>query len=330
MSKIFITGGFGYIGSVLAREALKRGHEVCIYDSLIYEQNIERMGKEIGDVKYIIGDTRNLELVKECIEEFKPDYVFHLAELSSVYAANHNPKHTEDINYYATTELLTLCNDLGIKTIYNSTSSVYGTQKDMKLCTESDALHEPTDYYVKYKLEVEKYIQENNFKNIIVLRPATIFGLSPRFRIELLPNHFTYMAVSRKNIPVSGLNAYRAAMDIDELIEGYFKILEKGKWDSIIYNIGHLNMNKKEFAEGIQKVLPDTKISFAPDIGDLRNLQIDCTKFNTEFNFEPTLTYEVSIAKIANWLQEHKEEIEASNFSEMLNMPLSNWKQICS
>jgi nucleoside-diphosphate-sugar epimerase len=198
---------------------------------------------------------------------------------------------------------------------------------------ENDPLPEPTDYYCRFKMKMEEHVKEMLKKNpdfkIIVFRPATVFGLSPRFRIELLPNHFTYMGVSRKLIPVSGLNAYRAAIDINELIKGYLKVIEKGTWKHTVYNIGQLNLNKKEFAEGVKNVI-HCKIGTAPDIGDLRNLQIDCSLFDKEFDFHPTVTYEKSVKAVATWIKANLETIENTNFAEMLNMPLDKWRQICS
>jgi nucleoside-diphosphate-sugar epimerase len=337
--RFFIIGGMGYIGSVFAREALKKGHDVCLYDSLMYEQNRLRMMKEIKavdtkktELKFIVGDTRNTELLTTSIKEFKPSHVLHFGELSSVYACNHHPALTEDINYKASKKVLDICEKLNLKVLYNSSSSVYGVQKESRLVTEKDSLPTPTDYYCKYKLMMEEYIKEKVRKNpnfkIIVFRPATVFGLSPRFRIELMPNHFTYVAISKKIIRISGLNAYRAVIDIDELVEGYFKVINKDKWKSLIYNIGHYNMSKGQFAEGIKKVV-ECEVGELADIGDLRNLQIDCSKFDKEFDFHPNISYEKSIKKVSGWIQKNIRTLHKTNFVELLNMPLDTWHKLC-
>ncbi|MEK7607405.1 MAG: NAD(P)-dependent oxidoreductase [Patescibacteria group bacterium] len=336
--RFFITGGMGYIGTVFAREALKKGHDVCLYDSLIYEQNPTRILKEISkkdknsQLKFIIGDTRNKKLLISSLKDFKPTYVLHFGELSSVYACNHNPTLTENINYKTSKQVLDICENLSLKVLYNSTSSVYGTQEESKLMKEEDVLPEPTDYYCRYKLQMEDYIKNKIKKNknfeIIIFRPATVFGLSPRFRIELLPNHFTYMAVSKKNIPLSGLDSYRAAIGVDELVDGYFRVIEKGNWKYLLYNIGHHNINKRQFALGVKSVVP-CKISITPGIGDLRNLQIDCSRFNKEFDFKPSISYEESIGKVAKWIKANLNYIENNNFAELLNMPIDKWRQIC-
>lgn len=335
--KFFITGGFGYIGSYFAKEALKKGHIITVYDSLIYEQDYGKIKKEIlsaskkPEAKFIIADTRNLELLEKSLKDFKPDYVLHLGELSSVYACNHNPRYTEDINYNASKEVINICAKLKLPVIYNSTSSLYGNQKDLKLMKENDPLPAPTDNYCKYKLKMEEFIKDKVKKNsefkIIVFRPATVCGLAPRMRLELLPNHFTYCAVAKGLLRISELNAYRAVIDVKDLVDGYFKVIEKGRWKNLIYNIGHYNMSKKQFGTGIQKVVK-CKIGPIADIGDLRNLQIDCSRFNQEFNFYPKKKYETSIKEIAGWIEKNLVEIEKTNYAGIINMSLDGWLKI--
>ena len=127
--RFFITGGLGYIGSVFAQEALKKGHDVCLYDNLMYEQDPTRIMGEIeifknpnSELTLVIGDNRNLALLKSSILKFKPTYVMHWGELSSVYACNHNPKFTENINYIASQGVINICAELSIPVFYNSTS----------------------------------------------------------------------------------------------------------------------------------------------------------------------------------------------------------------
>ena len=336
--KFFITGGFGYIGTSFAKEAIKLGHEVLLYDSLIYEQDyIEIVNEIVGDhsstnLQYIIGDTRNFNLLEDTVKSFSPTYFMHWGDFSSVYSCNHNPRLTDNVCFDASKKIVDLCEKYQIPLFYNSSSSVYGVQTKSIKMTEEDVLPLPTDNYCKVKLKMEEYIKYkislNSTFKVIVFRPATVFGLSPRFRIELLPNHFSYMAVDQNVIMVADLNAYRSAIDVKDLVKGYFSVIKKGNWDKLIYNIGNHNFTKIEFALGIQKVT-GCKIQTIPDIGDLRNLQINCDRFNNEFNFLPENTYQESIEDVVNLIQKNKKQIDDSNFSTMLNMPLSNWIKIC-
>jgi nucleoside-diphosphate-sugar epimerase len=336
--KFLITGGLGYIGSAFAKKALSLGHEIVLYDSAIYEQDIEGILKRITGLKnlnekmtLVIGDTRNTKLLQDTIDKHSPTFVLHLAELSSVYACNHNPKYTKDINFLASKKALEIFEKNQLPVIYNSTSSLYGNQPKIKEMTENDPLPKPTDLYCEYKLKMEKAIQKMVEKNpnfkIIVFRPATVFGIAPRMRLELLPNHFTYLAVAQRRIRISELNAYRAAIDINDLIDAYFKTIEKKDWQSLIYNIGHLNMSKKEFALGIKKI-SNCILSTMTDIGDLRNLQIDSTKFSKEFGFKAKTPYSKTIKEVVFWVRKNLNTIEKNNFAGIINMSLAKWLEI--
>ncbi|GEM_PF-3480684 len=333
--KIFITGGFGYIGSAFAKEAVHKSYSVILYDSLIYEQDYKKIFKEIignkshgGSANFVIGDTRNTDLLEKSLRNFRPDYILHLAELSSVYACDHNPPFTEEINFLASKKVVDLAEKLAIPILYNSTSSLYGNQKIMKLMKENDILPEPTDNYCKFKLKMEQYIREKLEKNmdfrIIVFRPATVCGLSPRMRIELLPNHFTYCAVANGVIRISELNAFRAAIDMQDLIGGYFAVIKKGAWKNTVYNIGHHNLSKQEFAAGIQSVVKSRVVPI-PDVGDLRNLQIDCSLFEKEFNYKPKVSYKETVKQVAAWVKKNQKEIERTKFAGILNMSIERF-----
>lgn len=338
MKKIFITGGLGYLGTQLAKKAIKKGYTVCLYDSLIYEQDYKKILKEVLSEKtnkaiceLIIGDTRNLDLLEKSLKRFKPDFLFHFAELGSVYAANHNPEYTNDINFEASKKVLALAEKLKISTIYNSTSNLYGNQVEIKILDENAPIPAPTDNYCNYKLEMEKYIEERIRRNpkfkIIVLRPAIVCGPSPRMRLELLPNHFTYCAVAKGLLRISELNAFRPAIDIDDMVGAYFAIMNKKVWPKLIYNLGHHNLTKMQFCTAIQSVVK-CKIGPIGDLSNLRNLQIDSTSFFNDFDFKPKYTIRDTIRKTEKWLNINLVDIEKNNFAGIINMSLDQWLKI--
>lgn len=335
MKKIFITGGFGYIGSKLAMTALSRGYSVFIYDSLIYKQDHKKIIKEIESKKssgtkldWVIGDTRNTHLLKESLKKFKPDYLFHFAELVGIYACNSNPSHTEEINYKASSRVVDLASELKIQLIYNSTSSLYGNQKINSLLKENSRLPKSTDNYCKNKLKMEKYIEKKKKENpkfkVIVLRPATVWGLAPRMRLELLPNHFLYCAISKGIIKISEPKAYRAQIDIDDIVDSYFKIMEKKVWPKKIYNIGSYNLSKMEVAEVIKSNI-SCELEMIGDLGDIRNLQIDSNAFIHDFEWKPKNSFEDTAKNVEKWIRKNLKEIETTNFAGIINSPLDQW-----
>ncbi len=325
----------GYLGSQLALVLAGRGHKVFGIDNLMYEQDEkhfrQRFAARTSNINFSIVDTRSLHLIRDKVLEFEPDVLVHFGDLSSVYACNHNPLMTRAISFEATSKIIDFCVSENIRCIYNSTSSLYGTQKTNRLMSESDQLPQQRDLYCETKISVENLIKAKakkarNFK-YIVFRPATVFGLSPRFRIELLPNHFCYSAVSKQLIKVSDLNAYRAFISVNQLCDVYTYCIESSIFPNDVYNVGSYNLTKLEVALSIQK-LCDTKIVTTTDIGDLRNLQISTEKFEKEIFKLPKVNFQSEIEEVVKDLQSNFQIYESSNFASMLNMPLSDWRNL--
>lgn len=316
-------------------EALSKGFSVFLYDSLLYSQNHHKILSEIESKKedgatcqFVIGDTRNTELLEKSLKDFKPDFLFHFAELVGIQICDDNPDYTREINFEASKKVIELAEKLNIQTIYNSTSSVYGNQQEAVLLDEKAPLPEPTDNYCKYKLEMEKYINERrnadpSFK-IIMLRLATVCGLSPRMRLELLPNHFTYCAISKGVMKISEPKAFRAQIDIQDVVDSYFTIMEKSEWSQPLYNVGHHNLQKIQVAETIQSIFA-SKVEPVGHLGDIRNLQIDSSAFYKDFNWKPKHSFKDTIEKTGEWIKENLIEIENSNFVGIINSPLDRW-----
>jgi len=336
--KIFIIGGLGYIGSLLSYKLLKKGYSVIIYDSLFLGQDFKKLLQEIKKgqragnfLVFIKGDTRNRNLLEKSIKKYQPDFVFHFGEIVGVPACNQNPKLTKSVNFDGSKNVVDICAKLRIPLIYNSTSSLYGVQKHNRLMKETDKLPKPTDNYCQYKLKMENYIKNKlksnpNFK-VIIFRPATICGPSIRMRLDLLPNHFSYCAVSSGVIRISQPKGYRAFMSINDLIEAYFKVLKKGAWEKLIYNIGHYNLTKIDCARVIQKIIP-CQIILDPHVGDKRNLKIDYSAFKKEFNFNPKVKFVDIIKEVISWLKRNQINIEKNKFKGILNATLAEWQKM--
>jgi nucleoside-diphosphate-sugar epimerase len=333
--KLFVIGGLGYVGSKLAQDAVSRGYDVALYDSLVYEQDHARIIKDItgaagrSRVTFIMGDIRNKALLEGAIRNFGPDFVFHFGELVGPFACDHNLKFGEDVNYNGSKNVVDICADLAVPLVYNSSSSVYGNQQGAKFIREDHVLPEkPANNYCKFKLLMEEYIKGKlqgapRFKAII-FRPATVGGVAPRIRLEILPNHFTYGAVARGAIKISEPGSYRAVIDVRDLVSAYFKVIEAGGWRRLIYNIGGYSLTIIDYAKRVQNLAPCEIVS-AQESLDLRDLQIDCSAFENEFAYKPAVTYEDTVKAVAGWVKENKKAIEESNYAGVLNMSLDRW-----
>lgn len=335
MNRYFITGGFGYIGLSFAHKALERGETVHLFDNLCYEQDYRSYAEVLskyGDrFSFSIGDTRNLGYLSQSIKSFAPSHVMHWGDLSSIYACDHNPSYTETVCDLGTRNVVDQTCAAGAYLFYNSSSSVYGVQKIERLEPETGEIPEPTDQYCGNKLRNEEYIRikKGDFSTfkVVIFRPATVFGIAPRFRIELLPNHFFYMGYSNSKIKIADENSYRSSIDVSDLVDGYFAVIEKGDNHDLVYNIGNQNMKKIDYAKAVQRHT-DCEIISIKNAIDWRNLQIDSSKFSNEFSWQPKLTIDDSFAQIKDFFQASLNNVKQNNFNGLLNMPLSRWREI--
>lgn len=311
---------------------------VVLFDNLSHLQDRDTILEEVGGEKWKDkitfegGDTRNIDEIRESVERNKPDFFVHFGELVGVFACNADPKKTESINYEGSKNAVDVAYENKIPFLYNSSSSVYGSQKDNSELPEDSSIPEPTDLYCKYKMKMEEYIkarvdESNGIWRAIVFRPATVCGPSPRMRIDLLPNHFTYCAVSKGVIRIAQPKSGRAVIDIEDLISGYISVINKDEWDNLIYNIGHYSWPKDEYANVIIDVVGGEIIA-DENVGDTRNLGIDSSRFENEFGWEAKISFEDSVKSIENWIIGNLKEIEKNNFSGILNMPLEKWLEI--
>ncbi len=333
---VVITGGAGYLGSKLAGILLREGYNVLAIDNLTYEQSYEgfhNLYPEYGDqFSFHLLDIRNFSVIEEMLQNLEAiDSIIHFGDLSSVYACNHNSVLTNEISKRASTQLINFALKNRIPLIYNSTSSLYGASKDYKHWTESDSLPQFSDLYCDAKAFVEGEIfrlaDQYKDSSFIVLRPATVFGPSPRFRIELLPNHFTYSAISRGRIRVSDSNSNRAFVSIDVLCNIYFRIIKDKLYKNRVYNVGTYNLSKLEIASVIQRVVP-CKIVTSDEKGDPRDLRISCERFNSELFQLPNPNLATELENTAEFIKAHIPKIEDTGYRGLLNMPLSLWNSL--
>ena len=282
MKKIFITGGAGYVGSVLTPYLINKGHTITVFDLMLYGDTLKK-DKNLNIIK---GDIRNTELLKEAIKG--NEIVIHLACISNDPSFELNPTLGKEINLDAFTPLVEISKNLGVKKfIYASSSSVYGVKIE-KNVNENMSLEPLTDYS-KFKADCEKILFKYKSKDFITvtLRPATVCGYSPRQRLDLVVNILTNLAYHNREITIFGGDQLRPNIHIQDMVRAYelFINTKDEKINGKIFNIGFENLTVNQLASEVQKVIgSDVKIKKLPT-NDNRSYHISSKKIQDELGF---------------------------------------------
>lgn len=261
--KIFITGGAGYIGSTLTPILLREGYEVTVYDNFLFNQNSLLDCCSNPYFKIIRGDICNFDEVKKLLA--KHDIIIPLAAHVGAPACNINPSVTKLVNYDAHMNIVENTS-LEQKVIFPNTNSGYGRAGE-DLCTEESPL-EPISEYGKTKCQIEQAFLEKG--NAVTFRLATVFGMSPRMRLDLLVNYFVYKALTDKSLILFEEHFRRNYIHVKDVAYAFlFGILNFKKMLGEAYNLGlsSANLTKRQLAEKIKETIKDLYIHNA-DIGE--------------------------------------------------------------
>ena len=288
MSKILITGGAGYVGSVLTPYLLTRGHKVSVIDLMIYGKEVLKKDKNL---KIIKGDIRNKNLLEKILPGH--DVVIHLACISNDPSFELNPSLGKSINLDAFTPLVEIAKKNGVKRfIYASSSSVYGVKKE-KDVDETISLEPLTDYS-KFKIDCEiilkKYISEN-FTPIII-RPATVCGYAPRQRLDVVVNILTNLAYHKRAITIFGGKQLRPNIHIKDMARAYEILVNapKSKVSGEIFNVGYENCSVFELANMVKKTIGDDVSLKSSPTDDNRSYHISSKKIKKILGFDTVNT----------------------------------------
>ena len=288
--KILVTGGAGYKGVILVKKLLERGYTVTLLDNFMYGYNSVLHLVPEPNLKIIQLDIRNLD--GKLLAEF--DVIYHLAGISGMPACAANPHSAEVINVEATRKLVSLLHNNQLL-IYASTTSIYGAASIE--CDESVPVVPPS-LYARTKYEAESIVLDR--QNSISLRFATIFGTSPRMRVDLLVNDFTYKAVNDRAIVIFAGQSKRTFIHILDAINAYLFALDHA--DSMrgkIYNVGDekLNFSKLDIAHAIRNYVEFEIInSSLPDL-DVRDFLVSFKRFR-DLGFRVKLSLDDGIQEL--------------------------------
>lgn len=285
--KILVTGAAGYIGSVLVPTLLKEGHEVLAVDSFLYNQSSLLDCCYDDKLTVIRGDARNRDLMADCVK--KVDAIFPLACLTGAPLCDKDPVGARSTNLEAIRMLMELrSNDQPV--IFPTTNSGYGVGEEGVYCTEESPLN-PVSLYGILKNDAEKAILDAG--NSITLRLATAFGVSPRMRLDLLVNDFTYRAVNDRSIVLFEAHFKRNYIHVRDITKAFLHGLANfDKMKGEPYNVGlsDANLSKWELCEEIKKQVPglyfvEANIGEDPDKRNyiVSNAKLEATGWKPDF-----------------------------------------------
>jgi len=312
--RVLLTGGSGYLGSILARKLLKKGYHVRILDNFLYgEESIKEIQKN-KKFKQVKGDIRDLAAISRSLKNI--DTVVHLASIVGTQSAELDPKTSIEINYLATRNMADLCKLYKIKQfIFASTCSVYGAQPH-QLISENSEMN-PLDSYGESKFQSERAILQA-YDYPTLLRLGTLFGASYRMRFDLAINLFIAQAMNKEKITVFGGNQWRPFLHVDDAAEA-FSFAIQNKMEGI-YNVVWNNLMITKMAKIVQKLVP-SKIEISKDIVDKRDYRVTASKIE-KFGFKAKKDISFAVkefkSKISNDVKNYKQD-KYSNYKSLFN-----------
>lgn len=288
--KILITGGAGYLGSIVTPHLLNKGHEVTVLDSFLFRQNSLADCCHYESFNVVRGDCREASILKKLLKD--ADIIIPLAAMVGAPLCDQDKLAAESVNHSAVKLICDLVSP-DQRIIIPITNSGYGVGEEGKFCTEKTPLR-PISLYGKTKVDAEKEVLSRD--NSISFRLATVFGMAPRMRLDLLVNDFVYRAVNDRSLLIFEghfKRNYIHVRDIARVFEHAIDNFElmKGK----PYNAGleEANLSKLELCAKIKEHLPkfvyiEAKVGEDPDKRDyiVSNQRLLSSGFQTEWNLD--------------------------------------------
>jgi nucleoside-diphosphate-sugar epimerase len=299
MKTVLITGGAGYLGSVLTEVLLNKGYQVTVIDNITYKQTSVAPFTYNKNFKFILGDVRDEILLKQLVQGH--DIIIPLAAIVGMPACEANPQLTIDVNYKQVKNITQWVTKNQIVLIPN-TNSQYGSSTE--IITE-DSPFKPLSLYAETKCDAEKAVLDSG--NGIALRLATVFGMSYRMRMDLLVNDFVYKAITDGYLVLFESHFIRNYIHIRDIANTFLFMIENyEKCNNNAFNVGLTlaNCTKLELANKIKQLVPDLVIvenNFKQDF-DQRNYMVSNAKLESK-GWTPEYSLEDGIEELIQGYQ---------------------------
>ncbi len=311
---VLITGGAGYIGSLLAGELLRTGYQVTVLDKLLFGGDSLLGYMAHPNFHFVKSDVWEPRALREAVKgmDRSPDAVVHLAAIVGFPACQAVGKQVAwRYNVEATQHVFEQANELGVgRFIFASSYSNYGQSDNGQPVTEDSPLN-PQSLYAETKIAAEEYLRKNRDAKCspLLFRFATLFGTSPRTRFDLIVNQFVLEAFSKRELLIYQRGYSRSFVHVRDVVAGIILGIEaaKKKASGEIYNLGteEGNYSKDEIVNLILKRLPETKVRYK-DLtfgGDMRDITASFEKIRDQLNFISKLTVDDGVREVLYALQ---------------------------
>ena len=298
-SRALVTGGAGYVGSVLVPKLLAAGHAVNVLDLFLYGEDVLDAVKGHAKLRLIKGDLRHLPSVEAALVGC--DAVIHLACISNDPSFELDPELGKSINLDAFRPLVRGAKAAGVKRfIYASSSSVYGIKEGVSVTEELPL--EPLTDYSKFKAACERILEEERAPGFVTLtlRPATVCGYSPRQRLDLVVNILTNHAVNNRKIKVFGGSQLRPNLHIEDMTDLYLQCLAAPdeQIDGRIWNAGYENHTVRQLADTVREVVGGPIGLEVVPTDDNRSYHVSSEKIRRELGFVPRRSIGQAVADL--------------------------------
>lgn len=291
---ILVTGGAGYLGSIMVPDLLAAGHHVTVLDNFMFDQASLNHVCNNPNFSIVKGDIRLENVMRPLLK--KADVVIPLAALVGAPLCSLDPIGATTINHDAITLMIKLLSNEQL-IIMPTTNSAYGSGDENNFCTEESPLR-PISQYAIEKVAIEKELMQR--ENAISFRLATVFGMSPRMRIDLLVNDFTYRAIKDRFVILFESSFKRNYIHVRDVSRAFQHALNNfGSMRGNIFNVGlsDANVSKRELCEAIQKQIPEFVFLEAPVGKDpdqrnyvVSNAKIENTGYKTSMSLDAGIT----------------------------------------
>jgi len=288
--RVLITGGAGYLGSVMTPALLQAGFRVTVLDSLLFSQTTLLDCCNSQMFEFVKGDICDWQTCKPLLDQH--DIIMPLAAIVGAPACSRNPTLTKLVNYDAHMRIVEHTSS-SQRVVFPTTNSGYGIGEKNAFCTEESPL-KPLSEYGQMKVEVEKAFLDKG--NAVTFRLATVFGMSPRMRMDLLVNDFVYKALKEKVLVLFEEHFRRNFIHVRDVANAFlFAINLFGNMRGEAFNVGlsSANLTKRQLAEKIKEYLPETYIHSAaigedPDKRDylVSNEKIEKLGWRAEYSLD--------------------------------------------